>query len=93
VTIADRSLRLKMALACAVAFPKCVEFWVQHISNEKNDFWERLACSEKLMERAFGRPSQSIEANVLEARKQILEVRWLPPDPNDRSRLIEPEPD
>ena len=82
-----------MALACADAFPKCVEFWVKHMTNEKNDFWERLACSEKLMERAFGRPSQSIEANVLEQRKQILEVRWLPPDPNDRSRLIEPEPD
>ncbi len=25
--------------------------------------------------------------------KVIHEVRWLPPDPNDRSNIIEPEPD
>jgi hypothetical protein len=25
--------------------------------------------------------------------KVIRAVRWLPPDPNDRSKVIEPEPD
>jgi hypothetical protein len=26
-------------------------------------------------------------------RHEILEVRWLLPDPNDRSKVVEPEPD
>ena len=33
---------------------------------------------------------------ILEAAPDVqrtLIVRWLPPDPNDRSRFIEPEPD
>jgi hypothetical protein len=36
---------------------------------------------------------QAIGARFQERKHQILEVRWLPPDPNDRSRMIEPEPD
>ena len=35
-----------------------------------------------------------IELERIQERKhQILEVRWMPPDPNDHSKLIEPEPD
>jgi hypothetical protein len=45
------------------------------------------------MNRAFGLPVQVTNETINENRKQILEVRWLPPDPNDRSKLIEPEPD
>ena len=45
------------------------------------------------MNRAFGKPPRSIEAHFEQQKRQILEVRWLPPDPNDHSRYIEPEPD
>ena len=44
------------------------------------------------MDRAYGKPAQSVEAAITEHRKQIVEVRWMPPDPNDNSKLIEPEP-
>jgi hypothetical protein len=38
----------------------------------------------------FGRAApQAIKAHFQERRRQILEVRWLPPDPNDRSRMME----
>jgi hypothetical protein len=53
----------------------------------------RIACSDRLMNRAFGLPVQVTNETINENRKQILEVRWLPPDPNDHSKLIEPEPD
>jgi hypothetical protein len=42
---------------------------------------------------ALGRPTQAIEGTEGEGPvKHTLFVRWLPPDPNDRSRVIEPEP-
>ena len=46
-----------------------------------------------LMDRAYGKTVQVTQENVTENRKQVLEVRWLSPDLNDRSKLIEPEPD
>jgi hypothetical protein len=49
----------------------------------------RLAVANDLLDRAY--------ANELDQRqpptKVIHEVRWLPPDPNDTSRYIAPEPD
>jgi hypothetical protein len=49
--------------------------------------------SDRLMAYGFGKPPQAIEAHFTEQRRQILGVRWMPPDPNDHSKLIEPEPD
>jgi hypothetical protein len=51
----------------------------------------RLAAANDLLDRAYGKPPQAVVGT--QPRRQILEVRWLPPDPNDRSRMIEPEPD
>jgi hypothetical protein len=49
------------------------------------------------MEFAIGRPAMqvSVDANSQELKltKVIHLVRWLPPDPNDRSIEIAPEPD
>jgi hypothetical protein len=45
------------------------------------------------MNRAYRLPVQISSETVTGNRKQIPEVRWLPPDPNDHSKLIEPEPD
>jgi hypothetical protein len=59
----------------------------------KADMSHRIACSDRLMNRAFGLPVQVTNENIVENRKQILEVRWMAPDPNDHSKLIEPEPD
>ena len=61
--------------------------------NPKVEMPHRIACSDRLMDRAHGKPPQSMEGHITEQRKQILEVRWMKPDPNDHSKLIEPEPD
>ena len=55
----------------------------------------RLAAANDLLDRAYGRPPVAIDATTRETslKKIIHEVRWLPPDPNDRSTVTEPEPD
>jgi hypothetical protein len=45
-----------------------------------------------MFDRSYGPPSQPIQVDQQSASKIVYEVRWLPPDPNDTSRVIEPEP-
>ena len=45
-----------------------------------------------ILDRGFGRPLQAVQVDQQSASKIIHEVRWLPPDPNDHSKVIEPEP-
>jgi hypothetical protein len=53
----------------------------------------RLAAANDLLDRAYGRPpvAVQIDATTRETaiKKIIHEVRWLPPDPADKSKLIE----
>jgi hypothetical protein len=55
----------------------------------------RLAAANDLLDRAYGRPPVAIDATTRETslKKIIHEVRWMPPDPNDRSTVTKPEPD
>jgi hypothetical protein len=63
--------------------------------DEKQPTALRLAAANDLLDRAYGRPPVAVDATTREMslKKIIYEVRWLPPDPNDRSRVIAPEPD
>ena len=63
--------------------------------DEKQPAALRLAAANDLLDRAYGRPPVAIDATTREMslKKIIHEVRWMPPDPNDRSNVIEPEPD
>jgi hypothetical protein len=63
--------------------------------DEKQPAALRLAAANDLLDRAYGRPPVAIDATTREMsfEKIIHEVRWLPPDPNDRSKRMEPEPD
>jgi hypothetical protein len=65
----------------------------QHSQEDGDTNAERLEASDRIMAYGFGKPPQAIEAHFQERKHQILEVRWMPPDPNDHSKLIEPEPD
>jgi hypothetical protein len=58
-------------------------------------FAERFEVWKEIHNRAYGRPPMQIavDQTTQEAKKVIYEVRWLPPDPNDRSKYIAPEPD
>ena len=48
------------------------------------------------MDRAFGRPATAVSidqtAHEMSLKKIVHQIRWLPPDPNDHSKVIEPEP-
>jgi hypothetical protein len=56
---------------------------------------DRIEADEKLMNRAYGRPHQAVEVDQtqLSVAKVVHEVRWMSPDPNDRSVVTVPEPD
>ena len=45
------------------------------------------------MDRGYGKPAVAVETTQEGTVRHIFNVRWLPPDPNDTSRVIEPEPD
>jgi hypothetical protein len=66
---------------------------VETLNDPKAEWERRDSAAHSLMDRAFGKPPQAIEGHFQENRQQIVEIRWLPPDPADRSRVIEPEPD
>jgi hypothetical protein len=51
------------------------------------------SAGDRLLDRALGRPTQAFENPEEGEVKRTLIVRWMPPDPNDRSNVIEPEPD
>jgi hypothetical protein len=63
--------------------------------DEKQPAALRLAGANDLLDRAYGRPPVAIDATTREMslKKIIHEVGWLPPDPNDTSKHITPEPD
>ena len=92
-SIAQRAERLAFAAACAAHRQDVIDFWYRTMMDEVVEKQHRITCSVHLMDRAFGKTVQVTNETINENRKQILEVRWLPPDPNDHSKLIEPEPD
>ena len=59
---------------------------------EKLPIADRRAAGDRLLDRALGRPTQAIENPEEGEVQRTLIVRWMPPDPNDRSNVIEPEP-
>ena len=50
----------------------------------------RLAAANDLLDRAYGKPPQAVVS--AQPPRRILEVRRLPPDPNDRSRAVDLKP-
>jgi hypothetical protein len=59
-----------------------------NISNEL-----QLKAAKWLFEAAYGKPGQAIQLETAPEVQRTLIVRWMPPDPNDRSNVIEQEPD
>ena len=59
-----------------------------NISNEL-----QLKAAKWLFEAAYGKPGQAIQLETAPDVQRTLIVRWMPPDPNDRSNYIAPEPD
>jgi hypothetical protein len=93
VTIADRAVRLQAAVFCASHVPKILQLYAEWYQDEKLPIADRRAAGDRLLDRALGRPTPAIENPEEGEVQRTLIVRWMPPDPNDRSKRIEPEPD
>jgi hypothetical protein len=65
-------------------------WWAELYEDPKRPMSVRRWASENLMDRALGRPTQAVEETGDAVVKHVFNVRWLPRDPNDRSRYIEP---
>ena len=91
ITNADRSLRL--AVAAAEQCPTVIKYWTEVLNDKRLSHTYRMQAASELMNRAFGKPPQAIAAPSQQSTKEILVVRWGRPDPNDHSKVIEPEPD
>ena len=49
-----------------------------------------MEAAERLLNRAYGRPALSAEVISETSLHKEIVVRWLPVDPNDASKVIEP---
>src|SRR6476620_10486099 len=72
---------------------EALEVIVAAMRDEAEPMSVRVAAANSLLDRAYGRPPQALAVAQEKLVKHIYEIRWLPPDPNDRSNVIEPEPD
>jgi hypothetical protein len=93
ITIADRAVRLQAAAFAASHVPKIMQWWAELYQDEKQPMSVRIAAGDRLVDRALGRPTQAVERSEEGEVQRTLIVRWMPPDPNDRSNVIQPEPD
>jgi hypothetical protein len=92
IGMADRIKRYAVAEKAARYADEIIDLYAQVLRNKGEDTLVRMAAGKWLWEAAFGKPGQAADATPNQQPKQVL-IRWLPPDPNDRSKLIEPEPD
>jgi hypothetical protein len=91
----ERVKRYRLAEMCAEKTASAVAFWIRIAEDKNMPLKWRFEAYDRLMDRAYGRAPLvvAIEEPSMAAQKKVIhEVRWLPPDPNDRSRVIEPEP-
>jgi hypothetical protein len=84
---------LQAAVFCASHVPKILQLYAEWYQDENLPIADRRAAGDRLLDRALGRPTQGVDATLNQETKQILEVRWMPPDPNDRGNVTVPEPD
>jgi hypothetical protein len=91
--IMERVKRYQLAEKCAEMTPEVIDFWTRVVRSEKLPIVLRMQAADRLMDRAYGRPPVAVEIDAtnqeMSRTKVIHEVRWLPPDPNDKSKLIE----
>jgi hypothetical protein len=106
--INERLERFRVAEKCAAYTDEGIAFLGKVLRNEPREIiqdgkrvlvWDyttkdQFDAFDRLFDRAFGRPFTPVQ---VDERQQMLtkiihECRWLPPSPDDHSRIIEPEP-
>jgi hypothetical protein len=70
LTMTERHARLAFAAECARHKDAVVEFWFKTMMDSKADMSHRIACSDRLMNRAFGLPMQISSETINENRTE-----------------------
>jgi hypothetical protein len=91
--IKQRAMRLTLLQECQKYWEECINEHVLIWRDKSNPNSERMKAMRTVLEYGFGKPGIHVEVEQQAAEKLIIEARWLPPDPNDHSKVIEPEPD
>jgi hypothetical protein len=84
-TIAERLSKLEYQRGCEALMTTGLRRLASMIETSKGTMF--LRAFDRARDGAYGRPVQSVE--IAQQTHTTITVRWLPPDPNDRSRLIE----
>jgi hypothetical protein len=92
VGAAERMARYRLMELCARHTEKVVAFYARVMDDEAMPVEVRMAAADRLLDRGYGKPLQALVGHQDAQVRHILNVRWLPPDPNDHSKVIEPEP-
>jgi hypothetical protein len=92
-TMEDRLRRHKAMKLIEPHTEELVAWHLAEFRNPENTKLERHKFAKFLWEACYGKPGQAIQVEAAPDVQRTLIVRWMPPDPNDRSNVIEPEPD
>lgn len=95
--------RFAIAVECRKHLQKVINFWLEAleatatyeeggIKRYKYNTQDQFQAAKSLVEYAYGKPVQPIAGLIEEHSKQILEVRWLPPRPDDKSKAVDLKP-
>ena len=84
-SIQERHARLTALAYCMEKVPKILEKYWQWFNDETLHIDSRKKFGDTLVSYAIGKPVQPVEGAVESSEKRVIEVRWLPPDPNDHS--------
>ena len=90
--MADRIKRYAVAEKAAQYADEIISLYAEVLRDQGEDTLVRMAAGKWLFEAAFGKPGQAADTTPNQQPKRILHVRWLPADPNDRSKAVDLKP-
>ena len=91
ITMEDRLRRYRVMEKASQYADEAIQKHVDAMRNVPGDISNELQL--KVFEAAYGKPGQAIQVETPPNVQRTLIVRWMPPDPNDRTNVIEPDPD
>lgn len=92
-TFEERLKRSKIVQKCSEFADEIVAFHIETMRDPQQGRRDRLTAGQWVYEQAFGKAKQQVEVDQPGLVRHVHIVRWLPPDPNDTSNVIEPEKD
>lgn len=92
---AQRKRKNDFANMCMVQLANVLKLWVDTMNDASLPRNERMAAAENIVRRAVGdvpkAPLEEGENDTSVGVHHTYTLRWLPPDPADTSKVIEPE--